>query len=201
VGSPRASLTISTLCGGRLARHTRATQRQRVGNRRKRTPAPPAPHRANVDRMVGSSGIEVMAGGKTALGQLLGSADVFMRRLAHGHEHDPLAGRRRPRRALNGLDDIGHGVKAGDGDAASRLETLAVRMRMCVEEPRQHRTAREIDEAGRRSGLFAECRIIADRCDVTRPHRDGLGYSGATIERDDLPAVQDQIGRQHESAV
>ena len=151
--------------------------------------------------MVWGSGIEVMTGGKTALGQLLGMADVLMRRLAHRHEHNPLADRRRPRGAFHDPDDIGHGVKAGDGDAASRLETLPVRMRMCVEEPRQHRTAREVDDAGRRSGLFAKCRIIADRGDVARPHRDGLGYSRATIERDDLAAVQDQIGRQHESAL
>jgi hypothetical protein len=151
--------------------------------------------------MVGGSGIEVMAGGKTALSQLFGAADIFMWRLAHGHEHDPLAGGRRARRALNDVDDIGHGVKAGNGDAASRLETFSVRMRMRVEEPRQHRTAREVNKAGRRSGLFAKRRIVADRGDVTRPHRDGLGYSRAAIERDDLAAVQDQIGRQHEPAL
>jgi hypothetical protein len=85
--------------------------------------------------------------------------------------------------------------KSGDRDAAARLETFAVGMRMGVEEPRQHGTTREVDEPGGGSGLFQERRVVADGRDVTRSHRDGLRYSRAAIERDDLAAVQDQIGR------
>src|SRR5262249_57029018 len=53
---------------GRVARHARAPERQRVGNRRKRAATPPAPHCANVDRVVGGDGIEVMAGWETDVG-------------------------------------------------------------------------------------------------------------------------------------
>ena len=159
---------------GRVARHARAPERQRVGNRRKRTATPPAPHRANIDRVVGSDGIEVMAIWKTAVGQLLGTTDVLVRRFAHGHEHDPLAGGCRLRRTFHDVDDAGDGVKAGDGDAAARLETFPVRVRMRVEKPRQYRTTLKINELRRRSGVFEQRRVVADGRDVTRSHRDGL---------------------------
>ncbi len=68
-----------------------------------------------------------------------------------------------------------HGVEAGDGDAAARLETFPVRMG--VEEPWQHRTTREVDALGCGSGLFEECVVVADSRDVARSHRDGLRYS------------------------
>ena len=127
--------------------------------------------------MVGSDGIEVMPSWKVAVGQLLGAADVFVRRLAHRHEHDPLADGSRLRRTFHDVDDIDHGVKAGNGDAASRLEAFPVRMRMRIEEPRQYRTTLEVDELGCGSGLFEERRIVADRRDMTRSHRDGLRQS------------------------
>ena len=132
---------------GGVARHAGAPERQRVGNRGKRTPAPPAPHRADVDGMVGRDRIEVVPSGKAAVGQLLGAADVFVRRLAHGHEHDPLARGHRLRRAFDDVDDGGDGMKAGDGNAAARLEAFAVGMRVRVEEPRQYRTTLKIDAA------------------------------------------------------
>ena len=150
--------------------------------------------------MVGSHGIEVVTGRKTAVGQLLGTADVLVRRLAHRHEHDPLAGGCGPCRTFDDADDIGHGVKTGNGDAAARFETFAVRMRMRVEEPGQNRAAREVNELGRRSGIFQQRRIVADCRDVTRPHRDGLRYSRAAVEGNDLAAMQDQIRRKHASA-
>ena len=131
---------------GRIAGDAGARERQRIGDRRKRTPAPPAPYRADVDRMVGRDRIEVVAIGKTAVGQLVGAADVLVRRLAHRHEHDPLAGGRGLRGAFHHRDDVGDRVQAGNGDAAARLEAFAVGMRVCVEEPRQHRTTSQVDE-------------------------------------------------------
>ena len=65
-------------------------------------------------------------------------------------------------------------MKSGNRDAASRLETFAVGMRMGVEEPWQYRTALEVDELGCGSGIFEERRVVADGRDVTRSHRDGL---------------------------
>ena len=162
---------------GRVARHPCAPERKRVRNRRKWTAAPPAPHGANVDGVVRSDRIEVMPSWKAALDQLLGTADVFVRRLAHRHEHDPLAGCCRLRRTFNDVDEVGDGVKAGNGNAAARLETFAVRMRMRVEKPRQYRAAREIDELRRGSGLFEERRVVADGDHLTRSHRDRLRYS------------------------
>ena len=123
---------------GRVARHARAPKRQGVGNRRKWTATPPAPHRTNVDSVVGSDGIEIMSIWETAVGQLLRAADVLVRRLAHRHEHDPLPGGRRLRRTFDDIDDVGDGVKAGNGNAAARLETFPIRMRMRVEKPGQH---------------------------------------------------------------
>ena len=181
----------------RIARHAGARERQRVGHRRKRTAAPPAPDRADVDRMVGRDRIEVVPGWKAAVGQLVGAAEIFVRRLAHRHQHDPFAGRGRLRRPLHDLDNFGHRVQPGDRDAAARLETFAVGMRMGVEEPRQHGAAREVDELGRGRGILKERCVVADRHDVTRSHRDGLRQSRAAIERDDLAAMQDQIGRKH----
>jgi hypothetical protein len=138
---------------------------------------------------------------EAAVGQLLGTTDVLVRRLAHRHEHDPLAGGRRPRRTFHDFDNVGHGVQAGDWDAAARFEPFPVGMGMRVEEPRQYRTTPEVDELGCGSGLLEERRVVADGRDVTRPHRDRLRQSRAAIERDDLAAVQDQIRRKHASAL
>jgi hypothetical protein len=127
--------------------------------------------------MVGSDGIEIMPIWKAAVGQLLGAADVLVRRLAHWHEHDPLAGRCRLRRAFHDVDDGGDGVKAGNGNAAARLETFPVRMRMRIEKPRQHGTASEVDAARRGGGILEQRRVVADRHDATRSHRHGLRQS------------------------
>ena len=157
-----------------IARHAGKPQRARVGDGRKRTAAPPAPHRANVDRMVRSHRIEVVPGWKAAVGQLFGATDIFVRRLPHRHQHDPFAGRRRLGRSLYDLDDVGHRMQSGNRDAASRLETFAVGVRMGVEEPRQDRTTLEIDEPRGRRGVFEQRRVVADGHDVTRSHGDGL---------------------------
>ena len=152
----------------RVARDPGALERQRIGHRGKRAAAPPAPHRADIDRMVGSDGVEVMAGRKTPVGQLVRSADVFVRRLAHRHEHDPFAGGRRLRRAFHHGDDVRHRVQAGNGDAAARLEAFAVRMRMRVEETRQHGPPAQVDQRGGWSGVLEQFRIVADRRDLSR---------------------------------
>ncbi len=123
--------------------------------------------------MVGSDRVEVMAIWKAAVGQLLRPADVLVRRLAHGHEHDPLAGGCGLRRTFDDVDDVGDAVKAGDGDAAARLEAFTVGVRMRVEKSRQHRTTFEVDELRRGSGVFEQCRVVADGDDLTRPHGDG----------------------------
>ena len=68
-------------------------------------------------------------------------------------------------------------MQSGNRDAAARLETFAVGMRMGVEEARQHRAALEVDELGRWSGILEERRVVADGRDVTRSHRDGLRQS------------------------
>jgi hypothetical protein len=162
---------------GRIARHSSVPERQRVGNRRKGTAAPPAPHCTDVDGVVGSDSIKVVPGRKAAVGQLLGATNVLMRRLAHRHEHDPLASRCHLRRTSDDIDNVGDGVKTGDGDATSRLETFPVRMRMRVEEPRQYRTTLEVDELGGGSGIFEDLRIVADGRNETRSHRDGLRNS------------------------
>jgi hypothetical protein len=112
--------------------------------------------------MVGRDRIEVVAGGKTSVRQLVRAADVLVRRLAHRHEHDPLAGGRGPCRAPDHVDDGGHRVQAGDRNAAARLETLSIRMRVCVEEPRQHRTTGKIDTPGCGGGVLEKRRIVAD---------------------------------------
>jgi hypothetical protein len=151
--------------------------------------------------VIGRDRIEVMPRGKAAVGQLLGAADVLVRRLAHRHEHDPLAGGRRLRRAFDDVDDGGDGMQAGDGNAAARLETFAVGVRMRVEKPRQHRTALKIDALRRRSGRLEERRVLAHGRDESRAHRDGLRQTRARIERDDFAVVQDQIGREHASLV
>ena len=122
--------------------------------------------------MAGSRRIEVVPGRKAAVGQLVGATDVFVRRLAHRHQHDPFACGCRPRRPLHDVDDGGDRVKSGDGDAAARLETFAVGMRMRVEEPRHDRAAGEVDEP-RGGGLREEGGIIADGGDVAGAHRDG----------------------------
>lgn len=88
--------------------------------------------------MIGSHRIEVVPGRKSAVGQLVGTIDIFVRRLPHRHQHDPFAGRRRLRRLLHDLNDVGNGMKSGNGDAASCLETFSVGMRMGVEEPRKY---------------------------------------------------------------
>ena len=111
---------------------------------------------------------------KASVGQLLRPADVLVRRFAHGHEHDPLAGGRGLRRMFDDVDDVGDGVKAGDGDAAARLETFAVGVQMRVEKSRQHRATFEVDELRGGSGIFEQGRVVADRHDVTRSHGDGL---------------------------
>ena len=90
-------------------------------------------------------------------------------------------------------------MQSGDRDAAARLETFAVGMRMGVEEPRHDRTTVEVDELGGGSGLFEERRVVADGRDVARSHRDRLRQSRAAIECDDLAAVQNQIRRKHAS--
>src|SRR5262245_838195 len=127
--------------------------------------------------MVRSDGIEIKPIWKTAVGQLLPAADVLVRRLAHWHEHDPLAGRCRLRRTFNDIDDGGDGVKAGNGDAAARLEAFPVRMRMRIKKPRQHRTTVEVDAARRGGGILEKRRVVADGNDVTRSHRHGLRSS------------------------
>ena len=81
------------------------------------------------------------------------------------------------RRTFHDLDNLGDGVKAGNGNAAARLKTFPVRVRMRVEKPRQYRATREIDELGRGSGLFEERRVVADGDHLTRSYRDGLRYS------------------------
>src|SRR5262249_21143137 len=106
--------------------------------------------------------------------QLLGTTDVLVRRLAHGHEHDPLAGGCRLRRTFHDVDDVGHGVQAGDGDATARPETFPGRMRLCVAEAPPYRTTLKVDEPRRGSGLFEQRRVVADGRDVTRSHGDGL---------------------------
>src|SRR5262249_27935909 len=175
VGSPRASFTISTLCGARVSRVTPARlSASELATDGKRTATPPAPHRTDVDGVVGSDRIEVMAIRKAAVGQLLRPADVLVRRFAHGHEHDPLACRCGLRRTFDDVDDVGGGGKAGDGDTAARLETFAVGVRMRVEKPRQYRTTFEVDELHRGGGMFEQCRVVADGHDVTRSHGDGL---------------------------
>jgi hypothetical protein len=58
----------------------------------------------------------------------------------------------------------------------------------------------EVDELRCGSGLFEERRVLADGRDVARSHRDRLRQSRATIEGDDLAAVQNQIRRKHASA-
>ena len=181
----------------RVARDAGALERQRVGDRRKRPAAPPAPHRADVDRVVRRNRIEVVPGRKASVGQLVGAAEIFVRRLAHRHQHDPVASRRRLRRPLHDLDDLGDRVQPGDRDAAARLEAFAVGMRMGVEQARNDRSALEVDEPGRGRRILQQRRAVADRHDVTRSHRDGLRRSRAAIERDDFAAVQDQIGRKH----
>ena len=112
--------------------------------------------------MIGSDGVEIVAGWKAPVGQLVRPTDVFVRRLAHRHEHDPLAGGRGLRRAFHHGDDVRHRVQACDGDAAARLEAFAVRMRMRVEKPGQHGATAEIDQPGGWSGVLEQGRIIAD---------------------------------------
>jgi hypothetical protein len=124
--------------------------------------------------VIGRDRIEVMPRRKAAVGQLLGAADVLVRRLAHRHEHDPLAGGCRLRRAFDDVDDGGDGVKAGDGNAAARLETFAVGVRMRVEKPRQHRPTLEIDTPRRGCRLLEERSVLAHGRDQPRAHRDGL---------------------------
>jgi hypothetical protein len=70
-------------------------------------------------------------------------------------------------------------------------------MRMGVEEPGQHGTAREVDEDSRGRGLLQERGVVASGHDVTRPNRDGLRHARAAIECDDLAAMEDQIGGRH----
>ena len=57
-------------------------------------------------------------------------------------------------------------MQSGNRDAAARLETFAVGMRMGVEEPRHDRTTVEVDELGGGSGVLEERRVVADGRDV-----------------------------------
>jgi hypothetical protein len=58
--------------------------------------------------MIGSYRIEVVPGWKAAIGQLVRAIDIFVRRFPHRHQHDPFAGRRRLRRSLHDLNDVGN---------------------------------------------------------------------------------------------
>ena len=99
------------------------------------------------------------------------------------------------------VDDVGDRVQARNGNAAARLEAFPVGMRMRVEEPRQNRTACEVDELRRRSGILEQRRVVADGGDVPGRTANGLRDPGRAVEGDDLAAVQNQIGRKHQEPV
>jgi hypothetical protein len=161
----------------RVARHTSARQGQRVCHGWKWPTTPPPPNRADVDRVVGSHCVEVVPCWKAALNQLIGAAEILVRRLPHRHQYNPLASRGRLRRPLHDINNFCDRVESGDRDAATCLETFSVGMRMRIEQPRQHRSACEVDDLGRWRSIFEEQFVVADGHDMTRSNRDGLSQS------------------------
>jgi hypothetical protein len=68
-------------------------------------------------------------------------------------------------------------LKADNGNAAARLETFAVGVRMRVEKPRQHAAALKIDAPRRGRGRLEQRRILAHGRDERRAHRDRLRHA------------------------
>lgn len=150
-------------------------ERARVRHRRERAVTPPAPDGADVHGIVGGDPVEIVAVREAAVDELVGPAHVVVRRATHRHEDDPLIGLRRLSGATGGLDDLHDRSKSGDGDAAARLQALAIDVRVGVEEPRQHGAAGEIDAPRGGPGLARERRRRADGGDAATAHRHRLG--------------------------
>src|SRR5262245_24940291 len=127
--------------------------------------------------MVGSHCVEVVPCWKAALNQLVGAAEILVRRLPHRHQYYPLAGECRLCRPLHDINNFGDRVQSGDRDTATRLETFSVGMWMGIEQPRQHRSTFEVDDLGRWRSIFEERFVVADGHDMIRSNRDGLSQS------------------------
>ena len=179
------------------ARNPGLGEGRRVGHRDERPVHPPAPGHADVDRVVGGYGIEVVAVGKTALGELIGTADVIELGRPQRHEHHPRALRRPRRRRLDGVDDAGDGMAAGQGIAAARFEPLAVHVGVGIEEAGARRPAGEVDDARRPPPTRQDVGRGAEGRDNPVRDGNGLGDAGLGIDGDDRSVVQDEIVSGH----
>jgi hypothetical protein len=145
--------------------------------------------------MIGRGRVQILSRGEAALAKLLGTAHVVVRGPAHRHQHDPLPRRCRRRLSTHDVHDLRDRAEIGDRNAAPRAEPFAVGMRVRVEEAGQHRTAAHVDPPRVRTGVAQERETRPHRRDATPAHGDGLGHSRGTIECQDGPAVQDDVGR------
>jgi hypothetical protein len=147
--------------------------------------------------MIGRNGIEVMPIRKAAIGQLLRTADILVRWLAHWHQDNPLASRCCLCRVLYDRGNISHRAKASDRNPTARLEAFAISMRMGIKQSWQDRATAKIDQLGRWSRVSEQGGAVANCHDATRTHRDGLRQPRTAVERDDVAPMQDQVRRKH----
>ncbi len=178
-----------------LAGDPREPQRLAVGDRDERERvAPVAPDRADVDGVPRRDAVELPARREPPFREVLRHVGV-VRRVAEWHRDDPGAGRRLPRERLDALEHVIDRARAGQR-RADRLEPLAVHVGMGVDQPRHDGPAAEVDQAGVAMGERPDLGGAAHGDDAVVGDRHGLREAEGGIDRDDRPAVEDQISGQ-----
>ncbi len=173
-----------------------AGERPGVGDRDEGQGVPPVPpDGADVDGMIRSDPIQVVTGGPALLGEIVGHALVD-RRLADGHGHDPLAGRGATHEPVDGLEDVVDGARGREGRPLE-LETLAIHVRVAVEEPRHREPPAQVDPASVEPAEPRDLLVGAQGGDAIAADRQGRDGAGPRVEGHDLAAGQHEVGLGH----
>ena len=178
----------------RVSRDAGHLKRPAVGDRRQRQSAPPAPRRADVDRVVRCGPIEVMAVRKAPLPELACLEYVALGRCAHRERDNPLSLRRMRGGIAHGIADFGHRPAMRDLHSAKVTQAHAVEVRMRIEEAGHHRTAFEVDHSSALCASRQQRSTRACRDDATIGDRQGLDRAALAIQRVDPAVVQDEVG-------
>ena len=155
--------------------------------------APESPDRADINRIVRSRGVELLAGRPALFRQDVGHVEI-VGRIADRHGDDPvarlLAARQLGNPLLNVLDRA-HRPKRWEHVA----QRLAIHMRVAVVQARNDGPAVEVAHAGRRRGVRGHAGIGADRNDAIAGNRDRLCDHRLAVDRDDLAVLEDEVSR------
>ena len=181
----------------RVRPDARQLQRLRVGDGHERPVHPPAPGHADVDRVVGRYGVEVVAGGETPFRELIGAVDIVELRGAERHEHRPLSGRGALDPEAHAFDDVLHRVAPGQREAAPRLQSLAVHVGVGVVEAGTHRRAFEVDHPRRMAAPGEHLGGGPERRDDAGRDSDRFRGPRSRVESQDVAVVQDELVLAH----